>query len=262
MVSIRVGGDTIEARLTALDTAVDGLLGDLSGLSRDDIVAVLQRLETSLGKASAVGHRLIVEAVERRVSEDLGCRSVGDFLIGTLRISGADATRRVKGAKKAGTRHSLVALRQLLSSGVLGSHRGLPVATILTMTVTHLEDETGIVTTAPATLTAVHHITEWKDGGPPDIGNEDLACDLPRLGARRARRLGHPRRPSGCGVSGPHRMGPAPAHRPRTDTAGQPPPPSRGSAVRGAGALPRPPRHRTARTPAVAAGTNRRCERR
>ena len=30
---------------------------------------------------------------------------------------------------------------------------------------------------APATLTAVHHITEWQDGGRTDIGNEDLACD-------------------------------------------------------------------------------------
>ncbi len=132
-----------------------------------------------------------------------------------------------------------VALRQLLSSGVLGSHRGLPVTAILTMSVRQLEHESGVVTTAsggmvpirdalrmaehahpvlavfdhhgrplhlgrarrlasadqrlaliaasggctrpgcdaPATLTAVHHITEWKDGGPTDISNEDLACD-------------------------------------------------------------------------------------
>ena len=30
---------------------------------------------------------------------------------------------------------------------------------------------------APATLTAVHHIREWRDGGATDITNEDLACD-------------------------------------------------------------------------------------
>ncbi|WP_420751207.1 DUF222 domain-containing protein [Rhodococcus sp. O3] len=413
MLSNRVGGAVVEARLTALDTAVDGLLGDdLSGLSDDDIVEVLQRLETSLRKASAVGHRLIVETTERMIPGHLGCRSVNDFLIGTLRISAADAARRVKGAKKVGTWHCLdgedlepelpatatavktgaigpdhvaavakvmrkvphgvgfdeitvaekiladaacsvtpddlvklgahllaylnpdgdvpdekertrrrglrigkqgvdlmtpisglidpetrallepvlaklarpgmnnpddpespsgdvesealdrdalakaaardtrtavqrnhdalkVALRQILSSGVLGSHRGLPVTAILTMTVKQLEEATGVVTTAsgglvpirdalrmaekahpvlaifdhhgrplhlgrakrlasadqrlalitasggctrpgcdaPATLTAVHHITEWRDGGPTDIGNEDLACD-------------------------------------------------------------------------------------
>ncbi|WP_072813667.1 HNH endonuclease signature motif containing protein [Rhodococcus zopfii] len=413
MLSNRVGGDTIEARLTALDTAVDGLLGDnLSGLSNDDIVEVLQRMETSLRKAAAVGHRLVVETTERMIPAHLGCRSTGDVLIGTLRISAADAARRVKGAKKTGTWHSAdgeqvepelpataaaqhagaigpdhvaavarvmrkvpyglgfdeittaekiladaarsvppedlvklgahllaylnpdgdvpdekerkrrrgvrigkqgtdlmtpisglldpetrallepvlaklarpgmnnpddpesptgdvesesldrdalakaaardtrtavqrnhdalkVALRQMLSSGVLGSHRGLPVTAILTMTVQQLEQSTGIVTTssgglvpirdalrmaetahpvlavfdhhgrplhlgrakrlasadqrlaliaasggctrpgcdAPATLTAVHHITEWRDGGPTDITNEDLAGD-------------------------------------------------------------------------------------
>ncbi len=51
------GGEFVEARLTALDEAVDGLLGgdDLTAFSHDDIVEVLQRLETSLRKASAVG---------------------------------------------------------------------------------------------------------------------------------------------------------------------------------------------------------------
>ncbi|MGV9745947.1 DUF222 domain-containing protein, partial [Rhodococcus zopfii] len=39
-----------------------------------------------------------------------------------------------------------VALRQILSPGVLGSHRGLPVTAILTMSVRQLEHETGVVT--------------------------------------------------------------------------------------------------------------------
>lgn len=39
-------------------------------------------------------------------------------------------------------------LRQLLSSGVLGSHRGLPVTAIITMSVQQIEEEQGIVTTA------------------------------------------------------------------------------------------------------------------
>ncbi|MCK8673553.1 HNH endonuclease [Rhodococcus sp. HM1] len=413
MISNSVEGEVVGTRLAALDAAVDGLLeDDLTGLPNDDLVEFFQRFETVLRRATAVGHRAIVEAVERRVPEDLGCRSVNDFLVGTLRISGADAARRVKGAKKVGTWHSLdgediepelpataaavktgtigsdhvaavakvmrkvphgvgfdeitvaeqiladaacsvtpddlvklgahllaylnpdgdvpdekerkrrrglrigkqgvdlmtpisglidpetrallepvlaklarpgmnnpddpespsgdvesetldrdalakaaardtrtavqrnhdglkVALWQILSSGVLGSHRGLPVTAILTMTVKQLEEESGVVTTAsgglvpirdalrmaetahpvlaifdhhgrplhlgrakrlasadqrlaliaasggctrpgcdaPATLTAVHHITEWQDGGPTDITNEDLACD-------------------------------------------------------------------------------------
>ncbi|TQF65333.1 DUF222 domain-containing protein, partial [Rhodococcus spelaei] len=39
-------------------------------------------------------------------------------------------------------------LRQLLTSGVLGSHRGLPVTAIITMTLAQLEDASGVVTTA------------------------------------------------------------------------------------------------------------------
>ncbi|MEZ5154114.1 DUF222 domain-containing protein [Rhodococcus zopfii] len=48
-----------------------------------------------------------METTERMIPGRLGCRSTGDFLIGTPRISAADATRRVAGAKKTGTWHSL-----------------------------------------------------------------------------------------------------------------------------------------------------------
>ncbi|MDV2477602.1 hypothetical protein F8M49_23450 [Rhodococcus zopfii] len=43
-------------------------------MPNDDIVEVLQRLETSLRKATAVGHRLIVETTERMIPARLGCR--------------------------------------------------------------------------------------------------------------------------------------------------------------------------------------------
>ncbi|WP_405487213.1 DUF222 domain-containing protein [Nocardia sp. NBC_00511] len=121
----------------------------------------------------------------------------------------------------------------------LGDHRGLPVSTILTMSVAELEARAGVATAAsggsiplpealrlaekstpflaifdhngmplhlgqvhrlanpaqrlaliaaergctrpgcnaPATLSAVHHITEWCKGGPTDIQNLTLACD-------------------------------------------------------------------------------------
>ncbi|MFC4604088.1 HNH endonuclease signature motif containing protein [Rhodococcus kronopolitis] len=403
----------VEHHLAALDAAVEGLLAEsLSGLSEADVVESLQRMEVSLRKASAAGHRLIVEAVERSIPGNLACRSVNEFLISTLRLSGADAAKRVKGATKVGTWHTVggekmdatlpatasavregaigpdhvaavaqamrriphragadeiavaekilaeaarattpedvtkigvrliahlnpdgaapdehdrrrlrgvrigrqgadlmtpisgmldpelralldpvlaklarpgmnnpddpqspsgdvespildraalanaaardtrtpaqrnhdalkAALRQLLSSGVLGSHRGLPVTAIITMTLRQLEEASGVVTTAsggtvsirdalrmaeqahpvlvlfdhngrslhlgrrrrlasadqrlaliassrgctrpgcdaPATLTAVHHLAEWKAGGRTDVVNEDLACD-------------------------------------------------------------------------------------
>ncbi|MBP1162561.1 HNH endonuclease signature motif containing protein [Rhodococcus sp. PvR099] len=47
------------------------------------------------------------------------------------------------------------ALRALLGSGVLGSHRGLPVTTILTMTIDQLEQQTGVVTTASGRIVPI-----------------------------------------------------------------------------------------------------------
>lgn len=407
------GSERVAHHLSALDAAVEGLLTEsLTGLSDAEVVESLRRMETSLRKASAVGHRLIVESVERSIPGNLACRSINDFLVKTLRISGADAAKRVKGATKTGTWHTLggeemdatlpatarvlrdgtigpdhvaaiartmrklphsttadestvaeqiladaarsttpedvtrigihllahlnpdgdlpderdrkrrrgirlgqqgtdlmtpisglldpearallepvlaklarpgmnnpddpdspsgdahspaldhaalaqaaardtrtpaqrnhdalkAALRQLLSSGTLGSHRGLPVTAIITMTLEQLEEASGVVTTgtggivpitdalrmaqnahpilvlfdhngrplhlgrsrrlasadqrlaliaasrgctrpgcdAPASLTAVHHVTEWRRGGRTDISNEDLVCD-------------------------------------------------------------------------------------
>ncbi|SEL70223.1 HNH endonuclease [Rhodococcus maanshanensis] len=403
----------MERHLAALDAAVEGLLTDpLTGLSEADVVKAVQRMETSLRKASAVGHRLIIESVERSIPGNLACRSINDFLVSTLRISAADAAKRVKGATKVGSWHTVggeameatlpttasavregaigpdhlaaiartlrqiphgttadvidvaerilsdaarsttpedvtkvgihllahlhpdgsvpdererkrrrglrlgkqgadlmtpvsglldpetrallepvlaklarpgmnnpddpespsgdldspdldrtalakaasrdtrtavqrnhdglkVALQQMLSSGILGSHRGLPVTAIITLTIGQLEKAAGVATTAtggivpisdalrmaqsahpvlalfdhngrplhlgrsrrlassdqrlaliaasrgctrpgcdaPASLTAVHHITEWQHGGATDITNEDLACD-------------------------------------------------------------------------------------
>ena len=407
------GSERVTHHLAALDAAVEGLLAaSLTGLSEAEVVESLQRMEVSLRKASGVGHRLIVESVERSIPGNLACRSVNDFLVKTLRIAASDAAKRVKGATKVGTWHTLggddleatlpatasavhsgaigpdhvaaiartmrklpnsttadeitvaeeiladaarsttpedvtkigihllahlnpdgdvpdererkrrrglrigkqgtdlmspisglldpearallepvlaklsrpgmnnpddpespsgdvdspaldrtalaqaaardtrtpaqrnhdalkVALRQLLSSGALGSHRGLPVTAMITMTVQQLEEASGVVTTAtggvvpirdalrmaqnahpvlvlfdhngrplhlgrtrrlaspdqrlaliaasrgctrpgcdaPATLTAVHHVREWRSGGRTDITNEDLVCD-------------------------------------------------------------------------------------
>ena len=98
----------MERHQAALDAAVEGLLAEsLTGLPQSDVVESLQRMEVSLRKASAVGHRLIVESVERCIPGNLACRSVNDFLISSLRISGADAAKRVKGAVTVGTWHAV-----------------------------------------------------------------------------------------------------------------------------------------------------------
>ncbi|TQF68456.1 DUF222 domain-containing protein [Rhodococcus spelaei] len=93
----------MEQHLAALDAAVEGLLTDgVSGLSDADVVETLQRMETSLRKAAAVGHRLIAEAVQRSLPSRLDCKSINDLLIKSLRISAADATQRAKGADSVG----------------------------------------------------------------------------------------------------------------------------------------------------------------
>ncbi|MGW0042890.1 DUF222 domain-containing protein, partial [Rhodococcus sp. NPDC003348] len=98
----------MDEHLTALAAAIDGLLTDpLTGLTDSEVIDTLQRIEVTLRKASAVGHRLIVETVERSIPGNLHCRSVSEFLTQTLRISGADAARRVKGANKVGTWHTI-----------------------------------------------------------------------------------------------------------------------------------------------------------
>ncbi|GAA4477281.1 hypothetical protein GCM10023094_19160 [Rhodococcus olei] len=78
----------------------------MTGLPDDDVIHVLRRMETTLRKTAAVGHRLVVEVMERSIPGNLDCRSITDFLTQTLRISGADATRRVRGATKVGTWHT------------------------------------------------------------------------------------------------------------------------------------------------------------
>ncbi|MRH88438.1 DUF222 domain-containing protein [Nocardia sp. SYP-A9097] len=134
----------------------------------------------------------------------------------------------------------LAFLRYEADTTALGTHRGLPVSTILTMSLTDLENRSGVATTAsgvtlsigeaiqlaanstkylavfdaagmplhlgrgdnrlaskaqrlaliaaekgctrpnctaPATMSAVHHVTEWSKGGNTDIENLTLACD-------------------------------------------------------------------------------------
>ncbi|GAA4480255.1 hypothetical protein GCM10023094_26480 [Rhodococcus olei] len=231
--------DRVKHHLAALHDAVEGPLdAPLTGLPDDDVIDVLRRLETTLRRTAAVGHRLVVEVMERSIPGNLDCRSITDFLTQTLRISGADAARRVRGATKVGTWHTPTGvdldpalpesaravrdgdigpdhvaaiatilrkiphntpierievaeailataardtrtavqrnhdaleagLRHLHSSGVLGSHRGLPVTVIATMTVQQLEDATGLATTGTGGLVPVRDALRMAEKAHP-----------------------------------------------------------------------------------------------
>ncbi|MFD4180869.1 DUF222 domain-containing protein [Rhodococcus sp. NPDC058514] len=98
----------VQGHLAAIADAVEGLCdADLTGLADADLTDTMRRLETSLRQASAVGHKLIVETVERSLPGKLGHKTVNKLLIGVLRISAADASARVTAAKSLGTWHAL-----------------------------------------------------------------------------------------------------------------------------------------------------------
>ncbi|MGW6693500.1 HNH endonuclease, partial [Rhodococcus sp. NPDC054953] len=84
--------ERVDEHLSALDAAVDGLLGDrLTGLSNDDIVHVLQRLERSMRKLVAADQQVLVESAERSLHAVFDVRSPVEFLVTTVRISESQA---------------------------------------------------------------------------------------------------------------------------------------------------------------------------
>ncbi|MFC7447314.1 HNH endonuclease signature motif containing protein [Rhodococcus daqingensis] len=100
--------EQVRGHLYALAGAVEGLCEcDLTGLPDSELTTVMQQAEKSLRQASVVGHKLIVEAVERSLPGTLGHRSVNKLLVGVLRISAADASARVTAAKSLGTWHAI-----------------------------------------------------------------------------------------------------------------------------------------------------------
>ncbi|WP_072750259.1 HNH endonuclease signature motif containing protein [Rhodococcus maanshanensis] len=98
----------VSDQLAGLADVVDELCdADLTSLADRELIDALARLEKSLRRASAVGHNLIVEAVERSLPGKLGHKTVNKLLVGVLRISAADASARVTAAKSLGTWHAL-----------------------------------------------------------------------------------------------------------------------------------------------------------
>ncbi|MFC4604639.1 DUF222 domain-containing protein [Rhodococcus kronopolitis] len=102
------GPGQVQHHLTELDDAVVGLLdATLTSLPDAEVTDTMRRLELALRRAAAIGHRLVVESVERGLPGRNGCSSVNNYLIQTLRISVGDAARRVTAARTVGTWHTL-----------------------------------------------------------------------------------------------------------------------------------------------------------
>ncbi|MEV6773710.1 DUF222 domain-containing protein [Nocardia sp. NPDC051030] len=83
---------------TLLDTT-------LTGLPEAEVTELLREIETSTRQLAAVGHRLLIEAVERSLPQRLGAGNPVRFLEETLRLSHADAVARLRAAKQLGTWH-------------------------------------------------------------------------------------------------------------------------------------------------------------
>ncbi|MFD4293162.1 DUF222 domain-containing protein [Rhodococcus sp. NPDC058532] len=99
--------DQVGAHLSALDAAVEALFGEgLAGLSNDEVVEVLQRVEGSARGLTAVGQRVLVEAVERALPGDVDLKPV-EFLVKTLRVSAGEAQARLRSARCTGTWHGM-----------------------------------------------------------------------------------------------------------------------------------------------------------
>ncbi|GAB0102298.1 hypothetical protein JMUB6875_12650 [Nocardia sp. JMUB6875] len=96
--------------LTELEAAVRNCTdrvqyGDLTSLSGDDVVAVMQRVETCQRQLSALGSKLIIEATDRGLPESSGAGSPVAFLRHTLHLTRHDASTRIKIASQVGEFH-------------------------------------------------------------------------------------------------------------------------------------------------------------
>ncbi|GAB0107051.1 HNH endonuclease signature motif containing protein [Nocardia sp. JMUB6875] len=101
-------GETFDScGLVELEAAVAAIVdrvghGDLTLFFDQDVVALMQRLETCQRQLSALGSKLIIEASERSLPETSGAGSPVAFLRHTLNLSRYDAATRIKIAKQVG----------------------------------------------------------------------------------------------------------------------------------------------------------------
>jgi hypothetical protein len=104
--------ERITAVLDALDAATRAVV-DLTfdALTPRELVAVLARLEAVDRRTPTTGHRIIARLDAEAAPTDLGATSLREVLVGELRISRADAQRRIADAKTLGPRKGLTGQR-------------------------------------------------------------------------------------------------------------------------------------------------------
>lgn len=102
------GRGIADAVTEPLLTAVTDLLAQpLTALSDEQVVAVMRQIEMCTRQLATAQHRLLIEAEERGLPAHAGVKTGKRFLMQTLRLSGADAGRRVKAAQWVGEFHDL-----------------------------------------------------------------------------------------------------------------------------------------------------------
>jgi hypothetical protein len=100
--------DTVTAAIATMTAAVDTVAGmSFDALSHPELLAVLDDLETALWRIPAIGHHLIARLAAEASPVELGATSLASAIAERLRVSTADARRRIKDAQHLGPRRTL-----------------------------------------------------------------------------------------------------------------------------------------------------------
>lgn len=109
-----VNGDVspVDDALTALVAGVDRMVaaveaGGLDHLDDTQLVAFMQAFERVRNRMPLIDHHVIVEAQARRLAERMTQTNLGRVMVAALRISSAEAHRRVHAAEAVGPRRSM-----------------------------------------------------------------------------------------------------------------------------------------------------------
>lgn len=99
---------TVKSALERLEGAVDGLASlSLDALSHTDLLAVADRLEALTRRKAVVEHRLVGRLAAECAPAELGAKSIAEVLARRLRISRAEARRRIADAQVLGPRTAM-----------------------------------------------------------------------------------------------------------------------------------------------------------
>nr|WP_280215316.1 DUF222 domain-containing protein [Nocardia cyriacigeorgica] len=167
------GGKIEQGVAGPLHTALNGLLEHpLTALSDSEVVAAMQQVERCARILSAVQHRFLVEASERKLPARFGAKSLKNFLMQTLRLASADAGARVNQSIWVATFHDMAGepvtprlphTAQALTAGDISADHARGIATVMNR-IPH-------GASSDERAAAEEILTEFaRDGSPDDIG--------------------------------------------------------------------------------------------